>query len=433
MAELNEFVGVIPYSVYQDEPVALIWKHNYTSPTTRANTDFYTELIIRKCDEDESCPEAISRILSKISNGTFIKLSSSDNKNKQENKQKNINKCYNKLLSSIKKFNGVAILENNNGYKVYLIPVKFNKTKKLHLFINNNIYYKDCQWISFNKLLSAIYEVQDIQKMIVTNIENYKQKKNKKNNKKLTNYSECRLSLQFAAMLRNAHFRVIIPLFNELKITLNQDVMIEPKVEDEKNENDECEFKKIIIKNEKDESFIIQCKKCRVKLFTDLMITKHSLNVIESQCMMKPDVCNCIFMNSEDEEVLKLLSLMGNTSEMEGLLSCFKCKNKIGRFNYYGQKCSCNQWICPSFQVSVSKVDISRKRQRYFQTNSASYFVDGGNKEEEKRDDVVQEHDDGGDEEEEEDDVMANEEKPPIAYDDNNEKFHENVGVVNGV
>eukprot|EP01084_Bolivina_argentea_P244740 409940_1 len=147
MEELSEFVGVIPYSVYQQEPVALIWKHAYTSPLTRADTDLYSELIIRKNDESESCPQAISRLLSKISTGKFIKLSSDD-------PHKNINQCSKRLLSSITKFHGVAILENNNGYKMYLFPFKLIKTSKINDMIQKNIYYSECHWISFNSLLS---------------------------------------------------------------------------------------------------------------------------------------------------------------------------------------------------------------------------------------------------------------------------------------
>ena len=65
MAHLNEFVGVIPYSMFDDEPVALIWKHTYTSPLTRANDNLFSEMIIRKADENETSADAISRVLSK--------------------------------------------------------------------------------------------------------------------------------------------------------------------------------------------------------------------------------------------------------------------------------------------------------------------------------------------------------------------------------
>merc|ERR1712228_1112207 len=238
--------------------------------------------------------------------------------------------------------------------------------------IHGNLYFRECHWISFNKLLCAIYETTNIQKMTVINIENYKQKQNSKH-KKLCNYNECRLSLSFAAMLRNAHFRVIIPLLIELNINLNDNVMNEKHFKNDTNEEKKSENLSEIVMD-REEMFVIQCKKCRKKLFNDLLITAHSMNAIGMQCAMKPNVCNCIFLDIENEKTLKLLNSLGNISEMEGLLSCYKCKSKMGRFNYYGQKCSCNEWICPSFQVSVSKVDISRKRQKYLKTNQAKYF-----------------------------------------------------------
>merc|ERR1712218_490975 len=67
-----------------------------------------------------------------------------------------------------------------------------------------------------------------------------------------------------------------------------------------------------------------------------------------------------IFLDSENSKVLQFLSAMGDTTKMEGLLSCFKCEHKIGRFNYCGHQCSCKQWICPSFKIIKSKVDIHR-------------------------------------------------------------------------
>merc|ERR1712113_732818 len=66
---------------------------------------------------------------------------------------------------------------------------------------------------------------------------------------------------------------------------------------------------------------------------------------------------------------------MGEISELEGLLSCFKCKFKIGRFRQIGQQCSCDEWITPCFQISVSKVDISRKKQKVFKIDQTAYFT----------------------------------------------------------
>merc|ERR1712232_661108 len=143
----------------------------------------------------------------------------------------------------------------------------------------------------------------------------------------------------------------------------NDNVMQQKQFQNGKEEeNEEKKFENIKLEKvkEREAMFLIQCKKCRIKLFDDTMITEHSGNWIEMQCTMQQNICNCIFLDNENEQCLELLSSMGNISEMEGLLTCFKCKAKLGRFTYCGQQCSCDEWMWPAFQISVSKVDISR-------------------------------------------------------------------------
>ena len=140
----------------------------------------------------------------------------------------------------------------------------------------------------------------------------------------------------------------------------------------------------------REERFVIRCKKCRVKLFSDCLLTEHTRSVMDAICGMKKEVCNCLFVDGENERALAVLATMGSTSEMEGLLCCFKCTHKVGRFSYRGQQCSCTEWVYPSFQVSVSKVDNSRKRQTYFKLNQTAYFQpqDHVEREEEAKKDV---------------------------------------------
>ena len=124
----------------------------------------------------------------------------------------------------------------------------------------------------------------------------------------------------------------------------------------------------------REERFEIRCRKCRVKLFADYLLTEHTLSAMDGICAMKAEVCNCLFVDGENQKALAVMATMGDTTQMQGLLCCFKCKQKLGRFCYRGQQCSCDEWVYPAFQISVSKVDILRKRQAYSRMDQAVYF-----------------------------------------------------------
>lgn len=39
-------------------------------------------------------------------------------------------------------------------------------------------------------------------------------------------------------------------------------------------------------------------------------------------------------------------------------LHCPHCNDKIGKFHWYGSQCSCGQWVTPSLQAHVNKLDF---------------------------------------------------------------------------
>ncbi|CAK9304401.1 unnamed protein product [Gordionus sp. m RMFG-2023] len=47
------------------------------------------------------------------------------------------------------------------------------------------------------------------------------------------------------------------------------------------------------------------------------------------------------------------------TDLVQGKIHCPKCKAKLGSFNWAGEKCGCQTWITPAFNIQKSKIDIS--------------------------------------------------------------------------
>lgn len=47
---------------------------------------------------------------------------------------------------------------------------------------------------------------------------------------------------------------------------------------------------------------------------------------------------------------------------VEGKLNCPKCSFKLGSYSWYGMPCSCGTWVCPSFSIHKSRVDVEPSR-----------------------------------------------------------------------
>ncbi|KAI5172610.1 hypothetical protein NEFER03_1666 [Nematocida sp. LUAm3] len=45
--------------------------------------------------------------------------------------------------------------------------------------------------------------------------------------------------------------------------------------------------------------------------------------------------------------------------EVQGRITCKRCKYSLGRFKWQGSKCSCGKWIFPYISIHISSVDIS--------------------------------------------------------------------------
>lgn len=46
----------------------------------------------------------------------------------------------------------------------------------------------------------------------------------------------------------------------------------------------------------------------------------------------------------------------------EGRIICPKCESKIGTYVWSGASCSCGQWVTPSFQFQLARIDKMRTR-----------------------------------------------------------------------
>jgi hypothetical protein len=126
----------------------------------------------------------------------------------------------------------------------------------------------------------------------------------------------------------------------------------EGEAEGGENEDDELERDQM--------AYVYSCRKCSTVLFTSAHIDPHT--------RADGSICEC-------DDVIQLLApplgpdwLNGKAISMadaQGRLNCPAgaaggggCGNKIGMMSWAGAKCnSCFEWVCPSFQVSSSKVD----------------------------------------------------------------------------
>nr|CCA15371.1 conserved hypothetical protein [Albugo laibachii Nc14] len=51
------------------------------------------------------------------------------------------------------------------------------------------------------------------------------------------------------------------------------------------------------------------------------------------------------------------MQLQANLTLKKGKIICNACKAKLGSWNWHGIKCSCNQFIKPSFQLVPSRTE----------------------------------------------------------------------------
>lgn len=103
----------------------------------------------------------------------------------------------------------------------------------------------------------------------------------------------------------------------------------------------------------------VHCQVCRFKLFNYSDSNPHEKGLNSKYFLSKKKlldrkpstnaVCSKLFLERMD--------WMGDLSEIEGIINCPKCKNKVGGWRWDGEQCSCGVWITPSIYVVKSKVD----------------------------------------------------------------------------
>jgi dual specificity phosphatase 12 len=103
---------------------------------------------------------------------------------------------------------------------------------------------------------------------------------------------------------------------------------------------------------------LFKCRKCRTELFYDTHVLYHSRNSNgTSGGDQFTNLANrCVF-----EYFVTPLKWM-DIDEFQGKIKCPKCKEKLGHFNWGGNKCQgadhdCNTHVSPWFHIAKSKVD----------------------------------------------------------------------------
>eukprot|EP00026_Physarum_polycephalum_P012463 Phypoly_transcript_12774.p1 GENE.Phypoly_transcript_12774~~Phypoly_transcript_12774.p1 ORF type:complete len:363 (+),score=56.67 Phypoly_transcript_12774:12-1100(+) len=98
------------------------------------------------------------------------------------------------------------------------------------------------------------------------------------------------------------------------------------------------------------------CRMCGTTLFTDIEVLAHDAGTGQ----ISFDWRKRNRSNSQVECTSYFLyepTQFGDTTELEGKLSCPKCNSKFGSWMWAGAQCSCGAWITPAFQVSKARVD----------------------------------------------------------------------------
>lgn len=109
----------------------------------------------------------------------------------------------------------------------------------------------------------------------------------------------------------------------------------------------------IIIHYLKDKQY--RCPQCRLILFKGENIIPHEATKVRKFAKKRrdfgspEDTCSSFF--TEQPEWLDA------TGRIKDVIYCPKCQYKLGHFNWVGGQCSCGEWVKPSFQFPISRVD----------------------------------------------------------------------------
>ena len=104
-----------------------------------------------------------------------------------------------------------------------------------------------------------------------------------------------------------------------------------------------------------DPNTIFRCPQCRTVLFKGSDVIPHEATKVRKfsrkrqQFAGKENGCQSFFIEKPD--------WLDATGRMSDTIYCPKCHLKIGHFSWIGQQCSCGEWVKPSFQIPISRVD----------------------------------------------------------------------------
>ncbi|CAM1299941.1 Uncharacterised protein g2562 [Pycnogonum litorale] len=101
-----------------------------------------------------------------------------------------------------------------------------------------------------------------------------------------------------------------------------------------------------------------KCKKCRVELFDDSRLIRHS-------SASEPPVTLTVGTMSCRQSIYVIPTSWMLTSDIlhskEGKIACFKCRTKLGRYSWPGIKCRCSSIVEAAFEMQHCKIDTCPK------------------------------------------------------------------------
>jgi len=111
-----------------------------------------------------------------------------------------------------------------------------------------------------------------------------------------------------------------------------------------------------------EEERYFSCRKCGIKLCEAKNIEPHQpgkgqgafAHTKREQGRKKVE-CTSLFLGDQ------VMEWMGDMKEVEGKLSCPKCKGRVGSWNWSGAQCSCGYWCVPAIQILKSRVDLKKR------------------------------------------------------------------------
>ncbi|GJQ08460.1 hypothetical protein GpartN1_g251.t1 [Galdieria partita] len=99
------------------------------------------------------------------------------------------------------------------------------------------------------------------------------------------------------------------------------------------------------------------CRRCSFVLFWDTDLMEHNEHKTQAfpgdnqkrESDLGSRSCSSLF--------LQQVPWSQDLSNDEGKLTCPKCNCRVGSYTWYGERCSCGNWITPSLKIPKRRVD----------------------------------------------------------------------------